>query len=590
VADLVRFGYLTDKSTQLTEDEMRKRGFLDEDIAKTLQIFKMVPGPGDLISMAVREAFDDSISQTWGYDQDFPAEFATWMKRQGDQDDWARKYWRAHWQMPGLTTALEAFHRLDDFDLDKLNTFLRVSDVAPAWRDIITRIAYSPLTRVDVRRMYGMGVLDRQAVVRSYLDLGYSPENAELLTQFTIKYEANSEKELTKADVIGGFADGMLSRDEAIEYLNSLGYPDNTAQFLVSREEAKRARSLTDKQIKRIQTLYVNKDMSEAQARVSLTTLGLAGTEIDIKLEEWRIAREAKVKRPTQAQLDTFLLDDIIDIDEYRSGLDALGLQDKYVGWYTTHVLADKAAAAKKAEEAAREEQQKIRDRKVKTDYQVEKSVLDVSIAELRTAVAETQIARTERENRYKLELTVVRGLLPAKELRARAGSDITGWEQEITDVRDAELVLREQIDGLETEIADINLQLAKQTEELPGLLDAAVSEEQANQIASDAARQELTWKREIRELELQKEQAQDQIAGLETQITGLRASVAQRKVKLDQELALAEKATTEMQLTSEYQTDIEGIESRLSEMRLNLSELLESKARLTVEYRQALV
>lgn len=590
VADLVRFGYLTDKGTQLTEDEMRKRGFLDEDIAKTLQIFKMVPGPGDLISMAVREAFDERVAQMWGYDQDFPAEFATWMKRQGDQDDWARKYWRAHWTMPGLTTALEAFHRLDDFDIEKLNTFLRVSDVAPAWRDIITKIAYNPLTRVDVRRMYGMGVLDRQAVVRSYLDLGYSPENAELLTQFTIKYEANSEKELTKADVIGGFSDGMLSRDEAIGYLNSLGYPDNTAQFLISREEAKRARVLTDKQIKSIQTLYTNKDMSEAQARVSLTTLGLAGTEIDIKLEEWRIAREAKVKRPTQAQLDGFLLDDIIDIDEYRKGLDALGLQDKYVEWYTTHVLADKADKAKKAEESAREEQQRIRDRKVKSDYQIEKSGLDVSIAELRTAVAETQIARTERENRYKLELVVVRGLLPVKELKARAESDITGWEQEITDVRDAQSVLREQIDGLETSIADINLQLAKQTEELPARIDAAVTEDEYNRITADAARQELTWKREIRELELQKEQAQDQIAGLETQITGLRASIAQRKVKLDQELALAEKATTEMQLTSEYQTDIEGIETRLSEMRLNLSELLESKARLTVTYREALV
>jgi len=589
VADLVRYTHLTDKGPQLVEDEMTKRGFLPEDIEKTLQIFKMVPGPGDLISMAVREAFDDRVSAMWGYDQDFPAEFATWMKRQGDQDDWARKYWRAHWTMPGLTTALEAFHRIPDFNLDKLNTFLRVSDVAPAWRDIITKIAYSPLTRVDVRRMYGMGVLDRQAVVRSYLDLGYSPENAELLTQFTIKYEANSEKELTKADVVGGFSDGMLSREEAITYLNSLGYPDNTAQFLISREDAKRARALTDKQVKSIRTLYVNKDMSEAQARVSLTTLGLAATEIDIHLEEWRIDREAKVKRPTQAQLDMFLKDDIIGIDEYKSGLSALGLQDKYIAWYSTHVLADKAAAAVKEEQAAREEQQRIRDRKVKSDYQIEKSGLDVSIAELRTAIAETQIARSEREDRYKAELIVVRGLLPAKELKARAESDITGWEQEITDVRDAESLLREEIDGLETSIADINLQLAKQTEELPARLDAAASEEAANQIAADAARQELTWKREIRELELQKEQTQDQIAGMETQITGLRAKIAERKTKLGQELALAEKATTEMQLTSVYQTDIEGIETRLSGMRLNLSELLESKARLAVVYRQGL-
>jgi len=589
-AELVRIGHLKDAGFGAAQAEMLLRGYKQGDVNDLEVLSKMVPGPGDLISMAVREAFDDGVAAMWGYDQDFPAEFAKWMKRQGDADGWAQKYWRSHWQMPGLTMALEAFHRLPDFDSQKLDTFLRVSDVAPGWRDIIKRVAYNPLTRVDVRRMYGMGVLDRAAVVKSYLNLGYSPEDAEAMTVFTIKYESNADRELTKADILGGFADGMLSREEAVTYLNSIGYPDNTAQFLVSREDADRARVLTDKQVKSIRTLYVNKDLTDAQARMRLAALNLASTEIDVKLEEWRIDRDAKVKRPTQAQLDTFLLDDIIGVDEYKAGLGALGMQDKYIGWYTAHVLGDKAEAARKAEKAERAEQQSIRDRKVKSDYQVGKAALDVNVAELKTAIAETQIARAGREDRYKLELAVVRGLLPAKELRARADHDIAGFEREVTDIRDAEAILREAIDGFETQVAEINLQLAAQAEGLPALLEAATTDEQATQIAGDAARQELTWRRKIRELELQKEQAQDQIAGLETQVTGLRAIIADRKIVLAQELALAEKVTTEIELTAVYQTDIEVTETRLSTLRLNLADLLESKARLTVEYREALV
>lgn len=589
VADLVRYVQLSDKDFALVQDEMAKRGFLPEDIAKTIEIFKMVPGPGDLIGMAVREAFDDRIAATWGYDQDFPPEFAKWMQRQGDRDGWAQKYWRSHWQMPGVTTALEAFHRLPDFDLDKLDTFLRVSDIAPAWRDIIKRIAYTPLTRVDVRRMYGMGVLNREAVVRSYLDLGYSPENAEKMTEFTVKYESNADRELTKADILGGFGQGMLSETETQALLNSIGYPDSTAQFLIARERADVQRKLTDKQTKSIKTLYVNKDLNESQARVRLAALNLASTEIDVLLEDWRIDRDAKVKRPTQAQLDTFLKDDIIGIDEYKQGLSALGLQDKYIDWYSTHVLADKAADAVKAEQAARDEQQKIRDRKVKSDYQVDKAGLDVNITELRTAIAETQVARSEREDRYRRELGIVRGLVPMKELQARATADIAGWEAEITDARDAESLLREQIDGFETEIATINLELARQKEELAGRVEAATSEAEATRVQGDAARQELAWKRQIREYELEKETLQDQIATLETTITGLRARIADRKSLLQQEIAVAEKAKSEIALTEAYQAEIEAIETRLSELRLNLSRLLEDKARLAVEYRQGL-
>ena len=45
-------------------------------------------------------------------------------------------------------------------DTAELDMLLRAQDVMPFWRDRLTAIAYRPLTRVDVRRMYKQGVLN----------------------------------------------------------------------------------------------------------------------------------------------------------------------------------------------------------------------------------------------------------------------------------------------------------------------------------------------------------------------------------------------------------------------------------------------
>lgn len=569
--------------------ELNKRGYETDDIEHLIDGARMMPGSADLIQMAVREAWRDDVASKYGYDADFPAEFAEWMRKQGDKDGWAQKYWRAHWDLPGLTTVLQIFHRLDEFTETDLNDYLRTADVPAGWRSLIAKVAYTPLTRVDVRRMYGLGVLDRDAVKRSYLDLGYSDSNAELMTEFTLKYTQDTDRELTKTDILRGFRDGMLAEAEAIEYLNAIGYSDTTARFLTTREAAVVARKRVDAEIKIIKTLYERQDITETEARTRLAALNLAATEIEQKIDLWRIGREAKVRKPTQAQLDTFFKGDIIPQAEYTAGLAALGYQDKYVDWYIEKVLVDKAEEGRKEEDRARSEQQSIRDRKVKSDYQTAKAGLDVDLAELRTAIAETQIALNARKRRYRRELAITRKTLTAAELTDTAQSEIEGLQAEIANAADAQALLREQIDGWQTEIADIRLSMAEQKEGLPAKLEAATDEEAATQIEAEAAAQALGWNREIRALQVQIEEAQDSIASLQTDVVSKRGQIAARRVQLREELALAERIQSEQELRTEYETDVETFETRLAELRVNLSRLTEDKARLSVKYRSGL-
>jgi len=540
-----RFG----KDPAETEQEFLKRGYALEDIRTLRKLSALIPGPGDLISMAVREAFDPDIVAKYGYAENFPPEFGEWMRKQGDTEDWAMKYWVAHWRMPGLAQALEAFYRLPDFGEDELKLFLRVSDIAPAWRDYIVRTAYRTLTRVDIRRMYGMGVLDRAGVKKKYTDFGYSEEDAEAMTEFTIRYETDEDREATKADILSFLNVGALTPEEAGSWLVSIGYPAELASYLVARELMKAEQKRITQQTAHIRNLYVHSEISAAQATAQLAAIGVPAGQIQTLLDEWDIDREAKIQRPSRSTLDRLFRQDVITQSEYVSGLSALGYQEQYVNWYLNSMLQQKAEDAAKEEERARKEQEDIRKRKIKSDYQIAKAALDVDITELQTAIAETQLALRERQLRYLDELRVAREALTEAQLRREASRDIDELESQIDDQESAIAFLREQIDVLETETAEIQLKSTPQPKTLTAG-EAAVA---------------------IREREVEIEKLRVRIEGIETEIAALRLAATSEPVELAPDEATA--AIREREVTiSELYAHIDALQTEIAAITLAAS------------------
>lgn len=457
-AELFSHQFLTEGNAVDTATELGRLGYSADNVAKLHTIAKMVPGAGDLVRMAVREAWRDDIAAKWGYDQDRPGEFVEWMHKQGDLDGWAEKYWRAHWELPGITLGMELLHRVPEFDLDDFKELLKISDIPSAFRDYIGQVAYRTLTRVDVRRMHATGVLSRDQVKRSYLDFGYNDRDAELMTEFTVRYNTENERELTKADILGGFRDGMLSQSDAIALLVSIGYPQEIAVFHVGRELAKIERARVNEQVKYIKTLYINQEITRPEAASRLGALGLPVGEVEQKLNEWDIARTSKVERPSRATLDKLFRKDIITQTEYTTGLDGLGYSTKYINWYLDSVLEEKTEAARKEEEAARKEQEALVLRTVKSAYQIAKANIDVDITELQTAIAETQMALRARSLRYERELDLARRITSITKLKEQSATDIAALRTEIK-VLDVTLAgVSESIANIEEQIADVKL------------------------------------------------------------------------------------------------------------------------------------
>ncbi|GAI67682.1 unnamed protein product, partial [marine sediment metagenome] len=215
---------------------MRELGYTDTRIKEIIQGWPIIPGPTDLFHMVAKEAFEPDAISLMGLADEFPEDQVEHLEKQGVSREWALRYWYAHWDQPSIGMGYEMLHR-GVIDLDTLDMLYRTIEIPPFWREKLTKIAYSPYTRVDVRRMHDLGILTDEQLMKSYMDLGYDEEHATNMMKFTIAYNRSHDKELTKSQIISGYNDKLLTREDASELIISLEYTEAQTEYLLTLED-----------------------------------------------------------------------------------------------------------------------------------------------------------------------------------------------------------------------------------------------------------------------------------------------------------------------------------------------------------------
>ncbi len=323
---------------------LEQYGFTASNIGHIKELYWFIPNPQDLIRFAVREAFSPEIVTKYQLDADFPAEFKNWFAKVGGSEDWAKAYWRSHWELPSIQMGYEMLHRgvIQQTDLD---TLMRTLDIMPYWRDKLIEISFNPFTRVDVRRMYKVGVLTEAEVKESYLDIGYNDAKATKMMEFTVANALEEERDLTKSEVLTAYKEDIITESEARNLLSDLDYSTlalNTLLSIANFQKAKKVRELSIAQIKK---LYVIEMIGRNDAVSRLGALNFRGEETALLLNEWDFDINTKDRKLTVAQLDKLLSNAIIPIATYKTELSKLGYNENYVNWLAS------LAAIKKSED-----------------------------------------------------------------------------------------------------------------------------------------------------------------------------------------------------------------------------------------------
>lgn len=207
-------------------NRLREIGYTSpQEMGELVGLSNQIPPVSDLPRFMVRDAADEALVVKFGLDSDFELKFTgqlkEWAYNQGVGDDYMRYIWRSHWAIPSPTQLFNFWQRLRhrpgfggvDKVRDDIETALKQQDILPYWINAYLETSYRPPTRVDARRMFNRGLIGRQDLWNTFVDMGYSDENSERLTQF-----AEHEKKLqwrgnqfTKAFIEGSISDGEFN-------------------------------------------------------------------------------------------------------------------------------------------------------------------------------------------------------------------------------------------------------------------------------------------------------------------------------------------------------------------------------------------
>jgi len=312
---------------------MAKLGFSRKD-SELFYLSRMYyPTPSDLVRWQAREVFEPEMVEKYGLDSEYEEIEKEPFYRAGMDDEQIRNYWRAHWEHPPLTQVYEMLHR-NLITKEEVWRYFRIVEIPPFWRDKLIKLSYYPYTRVDVRRMYREGVLDREGVKRAYLDLGYDDEKAENLTLFTIAMAQPKERELTRTQIEKLYKYGEIEKEEAIMYLQEIGYTVEVAELILSLVDMKEADRVLDEKIDLLKTQYIIGMITFDKLQSELDRLAIPYTRREKETWDAMDKKLKKTKMPGKEDIEKFFKAGIIDDKTVKDYMGRIGYRDEDIEIY----------------------------------------------------------------------------------------------------------------------------------------------------------------------------------------------------------------------------------------------------------------
>lgn len=305
---------------------LKKMGFSEDHERLLLKLGEVFPGPDDLIRFAVRDVFSAKAGELGLFEafNDSWSKMKPLADKTGLTEDVAKLFWGAHWNLPPLTQLYEWFHR-DFITEEQLRAFISAHDFSPKYHDQFIKNSYAVLTRVDVRRMFRVGVLDKAGVNRAYLDLGYNDRDAQALADFTERYEQDPNKGLTKDAIVRGYKMSVIDHAGAEFMLKQLEFGDDVIAYILALADAENELDSLEETERTLRALWVSGKIDEAGLRDAFGKQNASAKYTEAAIGRIMRGSADKEKLPSRSEFENWFKLRIIGEDEYMQGLLQLG-------------------------------------------------------------------------------------------------------------------------------------------------------------------------------------------------------------------------------------------------------------------------
>ena len=337
-ATLIRLKYKDKLGDINFEDVMKQHGYNTTMQTAMLDDFLWLPTVGDVIRWSVREAFYDDYAKTYGLDKEYPSKLNEYGVKIGISSDELKYFWRSHWELPSIMMGYQMLHR-DIITSENLDNLFMAADIMPFWRDKLKAISYHPYTRVDVRRLFKTDVIDRAAVKRNYLDLGYDEEKAENITEFTVRDSLAKERDLTRSHIEKLYKEGQLTAEAVKTDLMSIGYDEEESKLLIMLIDMK-LEDTQDKDLIATWSLQFKLHIINLAALTAkLETLNITIEKKNRLIAKAQLTEVRFITQVSKGDLMNWLSADIITQDIFKTKMLGLGYLNEDIERYILELV-----------------------------------------------------------------------------------------------------------------------------------------------------------------------------------------------------------------------------------------------------------
>ncbi len=306
-------------------------GYNDTELKNFNKLTEYYPSTSDLVSFAVREAFepDEKLWITGG--NVIPEPFSDYGKRIGLKDEWIKRFWHSHWRLLGSGQILEGFHR-GFINRETLLDYLKRLDYTENDRELILSMSYNLLTRVDVRRVFEQGLMSSKELFDYYGTLGFSENDKSLMTSLSKQLRFIDVKDLRKL-YIDEFEQGLASESEVKENLKGTGLDlDEIRLFLYYSDKVNELAFQIELKNQITQRFYEG-EIDFDDLVVQLRVLGVSNRELK-RIEKHAILFDfRKTKMPSITELKRYLKKEIIDLTKFVYYALRIGYSTEHIYW-----------------------------------------------------------------------------------------------------------------------------------------------------------------------------------------------------------------------------------------------------------------
>jgi len=199
---------------------------------------------------------------------------------------------------------------------------------------------YKKLTVGMLEKAYKKNLIDNAQYQTELMSLGYGTDEINIIISLADmskmvderpNYYATYQKDVTSI-VERSYVRGMIDESSARGLLSSINVPEIEQDYMLAAADFANYESQREAQLKNIHDAYVNQAITELEAINLMGSIAMPGKEQDNMLRNWRMEKEVRARRLTEAQYRNAWRTGIINQKQYRDALQGLGYTDYDIG------------------------------------------------------------------------------------------------------------------------------------------------------------------------------------------------------------------------------------------------------------------